>query len=423
MRQQQCHIHCLPHWRSFIPIAITIPFPEPGFYKDERPSVAAAKQALADLERVNATTAEYEAARKAGGAGLTDAAAGYFEMGEEYHLAAYDSADQAALYAPPPIESYRRVATLVYEHHASRVRALAKLQEPHFAPGVVSECYYEPEWDSASAFIPQDHLAFAHEMGYTLWLWLLLLLSLAASALAAYMAFVDPEPQCAVACPGASCQLSCACLGAFKRHATSARAKALAGGAFARPAGSTPAGNYVGLYWQYGVAHPIPAQQIAATATSDTAGVFAGQGVDDVGSFELSGDFEGALLSLRKRYIPGTGNPRENLGHTVSIELTCCDLDAALPEGGRAPGVGGAAGAIGFYGVWHVVVPGFEDLGEMCLWLPPVPVVVGYRITRTVMSGAMGVPERVEETVEEEHALVSQAPYPTAGAGYAQLSS
>ena len=68
----------------------------------------------------------------------------------------------------------------------------------------------------------------------------------------------------------------------------------------------------------------------------------------------------------------------------------------------------------------------------MCLWLPPVEVVVGYRITRTVATTVdPATMERVDqvvaEVVEERVAIVGQAPYPTAApatvGGYAPLSS
>ena len=120
-------------------------------------------------------------------------------------------------------------------------------------PGVVSECFYEPDWDATSPFVPQSHLAFAHEMGYTWWRWLLLLLTAAPAIACAYMAFVDascagwPHAACAhAAC--AKCALPC-CAVAVER--AKARAHALASDTtVARPVGSTPAGNYVGIYWQ-----------------------------------------------------------------------------------------------------------------------------------------------------------------------------
>ena len=133
---QACHVHCLPYWRSFIPLAITLPYPERGFYpyKHTQQSVATAVQGLSDLMKVNATTAAYEKLKK-DPVDLGDLET-YVDAAEAFHPKIFD--------APPPIEpqppeTYRRIATIVYEHRASRARAVAKLMEPHFAPGVVSQ--------------------------------------------------------------------------------------------------------------------------------------------------------------------------------------------------------------------------------------------------------------------------------------------
>ena len=98
------------------------------------------------------------------------------------------------------------------------------------------------------------------------------------------------------------------------------------------PVGSTPAGAYVGIYWQYGKTHPIPAQQLGCTLTDEVSGAATGHGFDNVGTFALRGEFEKAKLCLTKQYQLGTGDPNENLGHAVELRLTCCELFAALPQ-------------------------------------------------------------------------------------------
>lgn len=121
------------------------------------------------------------------------------------------------------------------------------------------------------------------------------------------------------------------------------------------PVGSTPAGAYVGIYWQYGSTHPIPAQQLACVASSGTSGTAEGHGVDDVGQFNVRGAYNHIKLALTKQYVPGTGNPQENLGHAVQLRLTCCELAAALPS--RAVELqqwGAPPGTVGFFGTWHV---------------------------------------------------------------------
>ena len=155
----------------------------------------------------------------------------------------------------------------------------------------------------------------------------------------------------------------------------------------------SPAGNYVGIYWQYGHAHPIPAQAMECTPKEDTAGIAVGNGFDDVGTFNMVGTYKLAKLKLTKQYVPGSGDPRENLGHAVELRLTCCDLFATLPS--RAPELqswGCPPGNVGFYGTWHVRTRNYKGDAEMCLWLPPVPVVIGYVITQTMTSMMQAIP-------------------------------
>ena len=154
----------------------------------------------------------------------------------------------------------------------------------------------------------------------------------------------------------------------------------------------SPAGNYVGIYWQYGRAHPIPAQAMGCTPKEDTAGIVVGNGFDDVGTFNMVGTYKLAMLKLTKQYVPGTGDPRENLGHAVELRLTCCDLFAALPSrAAELQSWGCPPGNVGFYGTWHVRTRKYKGDGEMCLWLPPVPVVIGYVITQTMTSTTQAV--------------------------------
>ena len=142
----------------------------------------------------------------------------------------------------------------------------------------------------------------------------------------------------------------------------------------------------VGVYWQYGTSHVIPAQAVACTPAADgDGGTTTGNGQDDVGQFTLDGVYKAAKLALLKHYILGTGDAKENSGHTVTLRLTCCQVEKALPE--RADELrrwGMPPGCVGFFGTWHVRVPNYEGDAEMVLWLPPVPVIVGFKITQTV---------------------------------------
>ncbi|CAF3801621.1 unnamed protein product [Rotaria sp. Silwood1] len=48
-----------------------------------------------------------------------------------------------------------------------------------------------------------------------------------------------------------------------------------------------------------------------------------GNGTDDVGSFDVTGSYstDDNCMTLQKKYKRGTGDPRENLGHEVKIDL------------------------------------------------------------------------------------------------------
>jgi len=188
-----------------------------------------------------------------------------------------------------------------------------------------------------------------------------------------------------------------------KQHVASAAANIGHTDPVATPVGATPAGNYVGVYWQYGTTHPIPAQALMCTAEwerdglSTPYGKVGGNGIDDVGTFNLIGAYEHAKLLLAKTYVLGTGDPNENLGHTVQLRLRCCELMGALPA--RAEELqrwGAPMGVIGFYGTWHVRTANYCGDADMCLWLPPTPVVVGHVITQSVTTSVTQVATDVD---------------------------
>ena len=165
----------------------------------------------------------------------------------------------------------------------------------------------------------------------------------------------------------------------------------------ATPVGATPAGNYVGLYWQYGRAFPVPAQRLQCSARGPTAGIGQGNGTDKVGKFRLTGRYELARLLLKKKYVLGTGNKKENLGQTVQLRLHCCELMAAVP--GHAAELcawGAPPGVVGFYGTWHVRTAKYNGDGEMCLWLPPKAVLIGHVITQVVTKNVTHVATDVD---------------------------
>ena len=166
------------------------------------------------------------------------------------------------------------------------------------------------------------------------------------------------------------------------------------------PIGLTPAGNYVGLYVQYHRVHAIPAQQLACTPSNADAthGTVSGFGHDDVGQFTVQGQYANSRMALRKQYIRGTGNPNENFGHTVQLRLTRCELAAALPRHLRVEQWGVPSGQVGFVGTWHVRTPGYSGDAEMCLWLPPVPVVIGHVISEGGGAGETHEPTKMSQS-------------------------
>jgi len=84
----------------------------------------------------------------------------------------------------------------------------------------------------------------------------------------------------------------------------------------------------------------------------------AGNGVDDVGQYRISGILGGNRVAFQKRYMAGTRadngliNHRENLGHTVEY---------------RGEKVGESL-AQGIRGHWYVDLPHYRGKGEFHLW-------------------------------------------------------
>lgn len=182
VRSKLCSFRCEPFWRSFVPVRLSVARPASGFFeRADDPSPQAALQGYRATMARNQTPS----------ASQTQAALANVNHSDADQLSV--GADQATEYALPGFgggafvpmvhDAYSRVATLVYEHGASRGRAMHNLMRWEFAPGVVSECYYEPGWDPHAPFLPSHQVAFADEMGYALWKWLLLAVCLALSGL------------------------------------------------------------------------------------------------------------------------------------------------------------------------------------------------------------------------------------------------
>ena len=113
--------------------------------------------------------------------------------------------------------------------------------------------------------------------------------------------------------------LSCTCIGAFKR-VRPRRGRVLSRAAPARPAGATPAGNYVGSIGSMAV-HTRYRHSRSSHGDERHRGLLPATALT-TRNVRARGRLDGAAL-LRKRYVAGTGDPLENFGHTVAIELTC----------------------------------------------------------------------------------------------------
>jgi len=79
-------------------------------------------------------------------------------------------------------------------------------------------------------------------------------------------------------------------------------------------------GMYSGHYKQYGQSWPMKAFQMKFDSVKMSV---SGDGSDCVGDYSISGIYstETQRMQIHKTYVRGTGNPHENLGHTVKIRL------------------------------------------------------------------------------------------------------
>ena len=130
-----------------------------------------------------------------------------------------------------------------------------------------------------------------------------------------------------------------------------------------------------------------------------------GAGTDDVGSYTMSGQWNGntGRLAFTKTYIRGTGDSGENLGHTV-------DYRGSVQQGRLAAGV---------RGTWHVNIPnGYAGTGRFHLW-PSDLALAAHHPPATAPSAtwpfnAVASINNVSVTVEQQGTemtpLLSQAP-------------
>ena len=80
-------------------------------------------------------------------------------------------------------------------------------------------------------------------------------------------------------------------------------------------------GVWSSRYFQNGMFHGPHSMTVRFDRSSST---LTGEGTDDIGSFQVDGVFsmKNSRLGLVKKYQLGTGNPTENFGHHVTIQLS-----------------------------------------------------------------------------------------------------
>jgi hypothetical protein len=101
--------------------------------------------------------------------------------------------------------------------------------------------------------------------------------------------------------------------------------------------------------------HSHPQLCVTSHRDQQASGFVSGEGTDDVGFYTIKGQWNGRTgkLVFTKRYSRGTGNPDENLGHTVEYR-------GSVQQSQLAAGV---------RGTWYVNIPGgYSGSGRFHLW-------------------------------------------------------
>lgn len=173
--------------------------------------------------------------------------------------------------------------------------------------------------------------------------------------------------------------LYCFCHSLSKRKATSAQAKtarkqdtwiarkraAIAGA----PTANVAPGKYVGCYKQYNRLHVVPGFTLSIDHSTNEVN---GRGTDDVGTYFLVGEMAGKYVSLKKTYVLGTGNRRENKGHTVFMKLEYGKIPDTLPTPGLSQLLSqngmGSRPLYWFSGTWHVAASTYSGSGKTYFW-------------------------------------------------------
>lgn len=86
-------------------------------------------------------------------------------------------------------------------------------------------------------------------------------------------------------------------------------------------------GAFVSYYYQSNVVHGPFDVKLQFNASANN--LVYGKGSDDIGLYIIQGNYSPRTLrmSLTKTYQTGTGNPRLNFGHSVTIQVEWNDYD------------------------------------------------------------------------------------------------
>lgn len=145
-----------------------------------------------------------------------------------------------------------------------------------------------------------------------------------------------------------------------------------------------PSGSWRGYYHQYGQNHSLFCFDLKFTfADGAEDGQVEGSGLDNVGRYRITGccSCRTGRLGLCKKYIRGTGDPRENKGHCVEYK--------GVVQGSLAAGV---------QGKWSVQTRTYSGTGDFHIWPEEQPALVATAVPIAMASEVLPMAVPVANT-------------------------
>jgi hypothetical protein len=124
-------------------------------------------------------------------------------------------------------------------------------------------------------------------------------------------------------------------------------------------------GKYEGCFRQYNVFTRVPRFRLSVDGEK-----LSGHGYDAIGEYTLKGEIAGQYVALKKKYVLGTGNRKENKGHTVYMKLKYCEIAAGNPAAKQAleQHSGRVQPKFWFMGTWRVSTSNYVGDGSTYFW-------------------------------------------------------